>query len=208
MILMHLMLMGLKRIQQRKEKRKKIIIGVVVAALMVLSMLGILGGSNNNPDSVEDYGVKFSRKFDGRMNYFMAKINGVEKIYYDLPSQLVGMANGTQTYGVRNAEVVIITINPDSDPVNLQLMDLIKFDLENVIDKPIIKAVTNVSAQYNLPVITCDNATTGQVVIQLDETKYENFVFENNCLMASGNKTGLRRVRDRIIYDYYGLYDG
>lgn len=199
--------MALNRIKERKEKQKKRIMAIIVAFLMVASGFGVyLSGRGAQQNTVEDTGIKFRIDYDN--NQYTAKIGGKEQLFYFLPSSLTNIATNNYADTLRGAPALVMTFNPNTTQDNLQLLDVIRFDIGKSLDKPVINAVTQEHSLYQLPIITCDNATAEMPVLYFVIQENESITKENNCITAQGNMTGLIELRDRIIYDYYGVYEG
>lgn len=198
--------MALKRIQQRREKRKKIFMGAFLSVLMVASGFGIvLSGLQGYTNAISDKDLSFNIED----NQYVTKLDGEERSFYYLPSSVEYIANEhthLKTF-MQDAQLLIITFDPNADPLNLQLMDLIRFDLMQTIpNPPIVQAVTTPSQTYNLPVVSCENATIQSPIIQIIEGAQASIQTNNFCMQISGNQTGLLQARDYLLYNYYDVY--
>ena len=69
-----------------------------------------------------------------------------------------------------------------------------------------ISGITNNSINYNLPIITCENATSYVPVIHLKEGNDTKFSLKDDCIMAeSSSKEGFIALKDIIIYTIFDI---
>ena len=62
------------------------------------------------------------------------------------------------------------------------------------------------SENYNLPIITCENATQYIPVIYLKEGNDTNFFLQKECIIAeSKSKEGFIALKDLIIYTIFDI---
>ncbi|MBD3209292.1 hypothetical protein GF367_02650 [Candidatus Woesearchaeota archaeon] len=199
--------MALQRIQHRKERRNKILMGAVLSFLMVASGFGVyLSGRGAQGNTVADHGVAFS--FDYQTQTYTAKLGDELQQFYYLPSSVAAIHMPDDAASLlRSSSAVIITFDPSLSARNLQLMDLIRFDLSSSLGRPVISAVTNESAMYALPVVACDNATAQVPVLSWEAGEEAAVERQGACLRFIGNQSGFLQLRDRLLYEYYGVYE-
>lgn len=181
--------------------------GIVVAFLMIMSGFGIyLQGKGAQSNVVEDYGHRFSVSQDA--NYFTTALGGGDVAVYYLPSTVAPIEVPSAVGPLlRDAQGVIYTFDPDVSSLNLQAIDLVRFDLSYILRKPTINAVISPSLQYQqLPVLGCENATAQLPVIAIGVAKDPAISLDGSCVRLVGNVSGLLEVRDRLVYEYFGVY--
>ena len=201
--------MAIRRIEKRRERNMKIFMGVFLAFLMVASGFGIyLSGKGSSSQLLEDHGLRFSPAYDanGRFLYYQTKIDKQEQHVYFLPSDVAAIPMSGDVAFVRNASMVTVAFDPSMSPVSLQAVDLARYDLSGMLQKPVIGATIVPSENYALPVVSCANATTTMPVIEFGAAENESIVVNGSCIKLLGNNTGLLQLHDRFVYEYLGVY--
>lgn len=198
--------MALRRIQQRKERRQKVVMSIVLSFLMVASGFGIyLSGRGAEQNNIKDFGLTFA--IDRDQQLYQTKINGEKMQFYFLPSSVQTMSVDEQAVEkVRSAQAAVITFSPSLDELNLQAIDIVRYDIATIIQKPIINAVTNDSSAYALPLMTCANATAELPVITMVVAEEPSIASSGNCITLAANNSGFLEVRDRFLYEYFEIY--
>jgi hypothetical protein len=188
------------RRERKGNKAKQIIMGVVIALLMILSTFGIIIGNQTNDMRYNGY------KFEYNGNQVFTKINGKEMVFYSLPSQSDFInVSSTIPNKIRESYMVMLTFNP-ADQVNIQLIEVVRFDLSQYLDKAILNGVLNASASYpDLTIITCANATLQTPVIIMNMSDTAGIVEADNCIYINARGTEFLRMRDRLLYSYFGV---
>lgn len=188
------------RRERKSEKAKQIVMGIVIALLMVLSTFGIIIGNQTNSMRYNGY------KFEPNGYQYVTKINGKEMLFYTLPTQsdFINLSSAV-TNKIKEAYLVMLTFNPQ-DQVNIQIMELVRFDMSQYLDKVMMNGVLNSSTNYpDLPVITCANATLQAPVIILNMSDSSSIIDVDNCIYINARGTEFLRMRDRLLYSYYGV---
>jgi hypothetical protein len=186
--------------ERKSDKAKQIIMGVVIALLMILSTFGIIIGNQTSSSRYNGY------KFSINGNQYATKINGKEMLFYSLPSQsdFINVSSSIPNK-IKEAYIVMFTFNPQ-DTVNIQILEIVRFDLSQYIDKVILNGVLNASTDYpDFPVITCANATLQTPVIIMNMSDATGIVDIDNCIYINARGTEFLRMRDRLLYSYYGV---
>jgi hypothetical protein len=100
----------------------------------------------------------------------------------------------------------MITFNPE-ESANLQAMEVTRFDLSQSLGKVVYTGVLQISPEYDLPILTCANSTLKTPVIVLNVSDSTSIVEENNCIYLNARGTEFLRLRDRLLYSYYGVIE-
>jgi len=191
---------------KRKEKSKVMSKGmwmvIFIAVIMVLSSIGFIydqsGGSKMtyNGYKFKQAGNKWAVKISDQYQYFD---------YY--PGELVFL----NVTGLKEKILASpnITITFDSETQDLSYIDLARFELANhlIKTKIVLNAVANESKAYQLPVVTCNNATNDNVVIYFKRGPDLSITIDNDCVIAEGKGIDFIMLKDRIAYAYYGIMD-
>ena len=187
------------RRERRIEKRKQLWMAILLVFLMVASGFGVIIG---NRASEMRYG---KYKFQIKDNHYVTKINDNEIPFYFLPSQ-VNYINVSSiiTNKLKEAFLVMITFDPEEE-TNLQVIEVARFDLSQLLGKVVYNGVLTSSLEYDLPILTCANATLKTPVIIFNMSDITSIVDIDNCIYLNARGTEFLRLRDRLLYSYYGV---
>ena len=191
----------------RKSKRKENLIALFIALTMVSSVFGVIFYGFSDPGETQKYnGFTFKRAG----NEYITKINNKELHFYYLPDQVIQI-NLTKTLQdiLNNSMVIQLTFNPEDK--NVELFELVRYEfselmVEEIVDTIFLPGITTQSDTYNLPIITCKNATMFQPVFYFksgNSTKIEQI---GTCtIFQAAHATDILELRDRIIYQLTGI---
>lgn len=193
----------LKRIEARKEKRKKFWIGAILVFLMAFSMLGVFTNSGGK-QKWEYNGFKFTQE----ESFYVTKINGEKMGFNFLPQTLQSINITGDLKSKIISPTIFITFDPDSSPQNLRYMDTIRNDLQATLDSVVVSAKTKESDNYVLPIITCENATQFVPVMYFNVSNTTSVVETNGCIVLNGQTVEFFKLRDLVVYTYYGVMNG
>ena len=172
-----------------------------MAFLMVMSIGGIMIGSIGG-NELEYNGVKFTQQ----ENVYVAQFGDETLGFNYLPYQVEDMNVSKEALDLwKNAQVLIITFDPDSADVTFT--DLLRFDLETTSGKFIVGATNKETDKYDLPVLNCENATASQPVLFLKSEELTTIELEGNCIIATANNFEFLKIRDRLLYDLFGVME-
>jgi hypothetical protein len=187
--------------ERKNDKRKQIILSIVLSAVMIFSVFGVMIGSfTNNEMSYKGH------RFEIKGNKYVTKINGNEMEFDYLPqiTESINLSNDTATK-IKSAYVLMITFDPSQES-NLPVMELVRFDLSQKLGKIVLSGVMSNSEQYqNFSIITCENATQQSPVIVLNMSDNTSIIDAGNCIYLNARGSEFLRLRDRILYSYYGV---
>jgi len=187
--------------ERESDKKKQVIVSVALSLLMILSVFGVMIGSFGNNEM--RYG-KF--KFEVQNNQYVTKINNQEMAFYFLPIQTdyINLSSSV-TNKLKESYMIMTTFDP-SDALNIQIMEVVRFDLAQTLGKVVVPGVLNQSADYaEVPIVTCANATLQTPVIVLTMSDNTSIEEVDNCIYFKARGTEFLRLRDRLLYSYYGV---
>jgi hypothetical protein len=188
--------------ERQSDKKKQVWISVALSLLMILSAFGVLLGSFTSGDTTS-YG-KYN--FEYKNNQFYTKINGKEMPFYFPPQQTdyINLSSSVANK-LKESYFIMITFNP-KETANLNIMELVRFELSQYPGKLAYSGVLNLSEQYpDLNILDCSNATLLTPVIVLNISDNTSIVDIDNCIYMNGRGTELLRLRDRLLYSYFGV---
>ena len=191
---------------EKRKKRINIIISIIVACLMIASIGGyaILNNSSSTNDATYgDYNFKIVQSSDGSTVY-RTSINGKYQDFLYFPSEVSRINITSEVYNkIKNSQAIIITFDPNETSDNLVFIDIMRYNLQNKVSKPIYFGVTNTSSTYPLQVISCANATNYMPFLLLNISATTSIVAnkENpNCIILNGKLRDITALSDRMAY--------
>ena len=188
--------------KQKDNKKLNTIMAIFIGVIMVSSIAGMIW---NHPESNLNYK---GHKFKMADNQIYTEIDGKNYFFHYFPTDLEKL-NSTQEIDdtIRNLKMFYFTFNPEGR--FLQYIDKARFDLANDLaqaDFFFANAKTQKSELYDIPIITCDNATSFVPVIYFKEGNRTGFFREGDCIIAeSSTKDGFLALKDKLLYIILGV---
>ncbi len=201
--------------QDKREKRKQrvnIIMTIIVGVLMVASIAGYAIIDNGSVSGNLKYNKNsFSVIQDNYGNsYYRTKINNKYMDFYYYPSDIERINYSSDiTPLLKNSQAVVFAFDPnDNSSDDLVFIDTIRYDLGQQLDKPTYFGILNASSNYQLPVISCMNASyyTPMFIINIStDTGFEASSGNPYCIYMNAKLKDILAAKDRIVYTYYGV---
>jgi hypothetical protein len=193
------------RILMRKDtnKKKQVWISIGIAIIMVSSILGYMFGSDDantyKYNKITFYqknlawAAKISNK-DYEFNYFPDTID-----YINVSSGIVSRIKSTFqldcTYDLNDTHAQDLALAQ-------QYIELTLMQSNSIY----VRKAATAQNKYNLPVLTCKNATSAVPVIYLRIANETKIYSEDNCIIAQGRDgADILRVKDRILFGVLGV---
>ena len=180
----------------------KVWMSVFIGLLMVMSVFGIIIGSQSS--DIRYGGVKFTQED----SVYKAKIKGREVHFYTLPFESNYLNFSKSDFDIINSSSFIITsFDPAAANESAPAIELARFDMATMMtDKLFLNGVIAPSPGYeSLPVIGCPNATASSPAVIFNTSDSAGVVASGNCVYLNGRGADFLRIRDRLIYYYYGV---
>ena len=174
-----------------------------MVGLMIGSILSVALYAPPPAGTIEFEGQQFRVTSDG---LYALNINGVERRFHNLPGPISSIPyNPLATTLLQNAQETIITFDPSVSEDQLTFFDAVRFELREAIPNT-ISAVTQQATNYPFPVVTCEQATNEQPIIELREGEPEVTAVDN-CIFVSGNLTAIILSKDTLLYHYFDVLE-
>jgi len=192
--------------RRRKKKQsifnKKTFLGAFIVGIMVLSGLGYMMGDSESPTSYK--GHKFSQQGDLWVTEIDNKLFG----FLNHPDDIDHINVSDEAMNrLKTAKFVYIVFDPDSEIVSS--IEVARMQMEKeLFDLGIfpVSAITMNSSLYDLPLITCANATEMIPVLYFIQDEASGVSFENNCVIASAiDDYDIPILKERLMYGIYGI---
>lgn len=203
-----------KHLKPKKKITQQGWIAIFLGLIMVLSGMGYMFGSDNTTNNFN--GIKFIT--DGQKWIFTTnqnqilffKYGGIRHQLTYHPRELEYL-NLTDADFLRNTKQLYITTNPIENTEKNQVLDYVKFEMNRELMKNNIivgNGITQKTQGYDIPIITCKNATIQTPIIEIQYGKNQTTQIkkEGNCLkIEANNKYEMIKVEDALIYKILGV---
>ncbi|MBU0980444.1 MAG: hypothetical protein KJ709_06555 [Nanoarchaeota archaeon] len=187
----------------KKSSRMALYMTLFMVFIMVTSLAGFLA-----PDEGSDF--KYGKyKFTAREDAFYTSIDGKQFRFYHTPELAENVTFDTAAKDkIFGSRMILVSFEPSEDPV----FDLVRFELSQEMPELFSVFVASGIAleddRYDLPVISCLNATEYVPVIMLLPSNESSVTIDDDCIAISGSEDGLLLAKDRLMYSLAGILDG
>ncbi|MGM5481464.1 MAG: hypothetical protein ACQESE_03560 [Nanobdellota archaeon] len=201
--------------ERKREQRKQRTMSLILVFLMVGGLAGVatfnMTGNNNEISEIGGYDVTIGQYADFYDRNYQTQVLFLEvdeskKVplytYPQVFSQFTMSGNMTEL--LDNANSIILSGYRDNE-MDAQLNDLLRYDISNNIDIPVIGAIAHTTDSSQLPVITCENSTREQPVVILETGNKTTFIRNNTCIEIMFRPEQTHYVRDKVLYAIYGV---
>jgi hypothetical protein len=193
---------------EKSRQRKVIIFSLVMIGLMVFSVAEVIlyrGGSSDG--SKLDYGkYAFSYKDYGNgRGVLVTQINGQDVEFQSLPVQVGDLAVDPNAISLmKGSQQLILTVDPNITQQEASTVDYARLELGLAIPKT-VPAITAPDERYTLPVVNCSRATPETPVLLFNMSNETGLKAYGSCLVLNAEQGDILRMKDRIIFEYYGI---
>ncbi|MEK6861858.1 MAG: hypothetical protein AABY07_07880 [Nanoarchaeota archaeon] len=193
------------KIQEEKPERdkKKLILPIFIAAIMILSVFGVIIGNFAPSEEPSQNILEYkSIKFTGTDFGWQAKINNVDVTISNSPNDLEGINLGIQQDSFKELSKIYISRDPRKYIRNTDF--LLQANLRQIVN---VQIACNVDVEEckDLPLKTCKDANTNNVVIVIEESTEDKVNFKDSCLEIKGNSIFISKVVDKLVLYIFGL---
>jgi len=188
--------------RKKEKKNKQVLLSIFIAIIMVSSILGYMFG-RDEPNTVKYNKVDFYQN-----NFLWAtKINDKEVVFHNFPSA-VEHINISDEIFARIKSTLEVDSTYDQNNSFAKDIALAQHSVELIMDdffNIYLRKGMTTENEYNLPVITCKEATPFIPVLYFKIANQTSVYLENNCIIAEA-RNGLEflKIKDRLLY---GLFD-
>lgn|SRR3989338_7746205 len=186
------------RIREKKKEKSNAWIPITIALIMVTSVFGVIFFGDNSSVELKYKDIKFTRI----ESFWTAKINNQQMQFDYHPSEVeILKFDKSAISALENTGMVYFTYNPDKPFA--QDIELAKFQLKEFLSSRNVYAVNGLtnSSSFQLPQITCENATSSVKVVYFYVGNLTEVRVENNCIIVEAESArDFSALKDRIIY--------
>lgn len=188
---------------RRENKRKQLLMGAIIVFIMVTSVIGFMFGRGSE-EAVDYNGFSFVRKG----NLWETKIDKQPVVFSYFPSQIELIEVDAPVIS-RMLSTPMLYLTYDQNQSEVEFIAQAQFELDTVLYGRFNiysgKGLTKEN-EYNLPVITCLNATSAVPVVDFRKANETIIHMEGECIIVGG-RTGndFIRAKDRLLYGMFGI---
>ncbi|NQV09088.1 hypothetical protein HQ529_04515 [Candidatus Woesearchaeota archaeon] len=193
----------------RKQKKtskwfnKKNMMTYFIVIIMTFSIAGFL--FSGDPTQSERYNDHI---FTYEQGLWILENNKVP--FHFLPGDLLELEVDENAINmIKNTKMIYTTFNTSSKDVSI--IELARFelmeDLGRVLNIYTLNGIINDDEKYNVPVVTCENATQNVPVLIFINNNNTGIRAENNCVFLEGVGQEIIMLKDRIMYGALGVLE-
>jgi hypothetical protein len=174
---------------------------------MVASIFAFVVLDTGQSDNSPTYNGK---KFTITDNGYKTQINGKYIDFYYYPGDLERISLDPNIMAkIKASQGVVFVFDPEDNVTdNLVYIDVMRYELQSQIDKPVYFGITKNSTKYTLPVVDCRNSSFYMPFILINSSSTTNFNVSQeypDCIIMNGKLKELLALKDRFVYTYYGI---
>ena len=189
--------------KEKNEKKKWGLILFIVFIMVGTSVSFVFFGFEPQNDVVKDNGIKFVR-YPDRLE---AKINGQYAAFSFLPGEVKSIP-AVEDLSNRLQNKFEIDATYDFNSTYKEAIALAQHQMELTLAtyNMYLRKGFTANTTFNLPVITCSDATSNVPVVYFRYGNATNIHLENNCIIAEASSNAdFIKVKDRLLYGMLGV---
>ena len=188
------------------EERRRLIMGIILVFFMVSSVFGVfVFGFNDGASST-------SQRYNGHkftifQNQWKVELNGEDKLFDYYPEDVDYIpVDSAVSSAFSNAKMVYFTSDVDSAMKGPIAKSTYDFNRALVAENIHVVTAFTEENEFNLPVVTCAEATPTVPVVMLVAGDTTSVSTIGNCIVLTGDSDySFSRLSERILYGYYGV---
>ncbi|MBR9691992.1 hypothetical protein GOV06_04340 [Candidatus Woesearchaeota archaeon] len=191
------------REEKKKLFSKQNMVAMFIVFIMVSSVIGYMFGKEG--------GEKFKygdHSFLLRNKEFILKTDNEELSFDFFPADVDDIETDFDVSDVIKG-VAEIDFTSDPDDKHAEIIALAQYRFQQVLERVsntyVLNGMTSKN-EFNLPVITCEDATESIPVLYFKKANVTSIILENNCIIAQAkSEVDILRVKDRLLYGLLGI---
>ena len=172
---------------------------------MITSMFGVIFYGYSNPENTVTYNdYKFKITAEGYETTIGDAIYSMPYLPQDVED--VNISPDIKNY-FEETPVVVLTSDPDSS--YKQDIAVASYNINSVLTSQDKYGRNAFTSEFNdLPVITCENATMGLLIVEISYTNQTSITGNNQCLdMTFDSSYNLQRISTKLMYMLLGIIE-
>lgn len=196
----------------RKEKKdgwKQRIVVYAIAFIMISSIAGFIYGNQNQNQKYNYNGYKFIKKADEFGNsIWVTDLNKKEARFNFFPTEVIDI-NVSGDIINKLSNVLEIDLTSSFNSTNAESIGLASYEFSQEMGfhyNKFIRTGFIENTTYNLPIISCNEATNLIPVIYFVEGNETLIYQEGDCIIAQTRlAVDSVKIKDRLLYGIYGI---
>ena len=188
--------------KEKKEKKRWGLILFIVFIMIGTSVSFVFFGFSPATERAKYNGFSFVNNGD----IWIAKINGREAAFSFLPGEVENIL--AEDFSKRLQGKFEIDVTYDSNSTYRESIALAhhQMGLTLAAYNIFVRKGFTTNNTFNLPIITCDNATINVPVVYFRHGNATNININNNCIIAEASTNAdFIKVKDRLLYGILGV---
>jgi hypothetical protein len=191
------------REENKKLLSKQNIVSLFIVFIMVTSVIGYMFGK----DGAESFKYK-DYKFFRKGNEWILKVGGGELNFNFFPTDVENINLSSEAIN-RLEGVIEIDSTSDVNDSHAKIIALAQYSMQQVLGQvstTYIRVGMTSENEFDLPIITCNDATVAVPVLFFKEANATNVELKNNCIIAEAkSEIDIVRIKDRLLYGILGI---
>lgn len=190
----------------RKEKKQRsgTIFAFVIAFIMIFSVVGYVGLERQN-SQFKYNGIKFTQDTNSRA--WSTIINERQLTFDYFPSEVEYINLSSEIDSSLSNKPEVDTTSEINDTFSEEIA-LAQYNMALTMNSLNIYLRRGFAenSTFNLPIITCRDATPAVPVIYFKQSNETKVTLENSCIIAEArNSIEILRIKDRLLYSMLGI---
>jgi len=190
--------------KREKESKKGMFLVIFIAFIMISSVFAIIfSGYNQQTTSLKYNDIKFTRE----NNQWSTNINNQKLLFNYLPTEVEQINLGPDVIFALSNKPEIDTTSEINDTFKEEIA-LAQYNMVLALNNLniYIRPGLTTNNTFNLPIITCEDASLAVPIIYFKQSNQTKITLENNCIIAEAkNNIDILRIKDRILYSILGI---
>ncbi len=189
--------------KEKKEKKRWGLILFIIFIMIGTSVSFVFFGFSGAGETVRYKGIKFIKIQDR----WEAKINGNNAAFSFLPSEIESVFAYDDFSKILQGKIEI-DVTYDLNSTYKEAISLAQHQMSLTLAQynVFIRKGFTTNNTFNLPIITCNDATSAVPVVYFKYGNVTNIHLENSCIIAEASTNAdFIKVKDRLLYGILGV---
>ena len=186
--------------RQKSKRTTQVILVSFIAFIMIASVIGFIWDGSQK--------IKYNGfSFENNGNSYTSVINKKQFSFNFLPQDVEYISIDNEIAS-RISDAVQIDTTSDINDTNKDIIALAQYNINQVLIENSIYLRQGFTANntFNLPIITCNDATANVPVLYFKTSGQNMISSENNCIIIEAEEAiDFIQVKDRLLYSMLGV---
>jgi len=192
----------MKKEEKKKFWSKQNIVAMSIAFIMITSAIGYMWGKDIENVKYKEY--SFSRG----AGEWTLKFNKAKISFNYLPSEVEDINVSTEIITKLKGLIEIDTTSDENDSYS-EIIAQAQYSMAQnlgLVSNTYLRLGMTSENQFNLPVITCKDATAAIPVLYFKKSNITEIDIKDNCITAKAkSEIDILRIKDRLLYGILGI---